>query len=119
MIAFAGTLVYKHTREAVMTVSLPDIPMEWLVISGAPWLFAAAVVGVGGVLWVSIFRGVISQKDLTIETLRAHIELSESLVSNARLKLAAEQVESRNLTADGKAMSFADLANATIDGGTY
>ena len=47
---------------------IPKIQMEWLVISGAPWSFLAAIATVGSVIWALIWlihRGEIAGKNST------------------------------------------------------
>jgi hypothetical protein len=57
----------------------PNIQMEWLVISGAPLLFAGAVIAVGSALWGLIwliYRGEIKQKNARIESINERLNLA-------------------------------------------
>jgi hypothetical protein len=66
----------------------PNIQMEWLVISGAPWLFAGAVVAVGSGLWLFIaliYRRNIATKNSTIESQKAELK---SQTASSKVEIA-------------------------------
>jgi hypothetical protein len=81
---------------------LQEIQKEWPVISGAPWLFAGAVLVAAMLIWLFLWiihRSQIAGKNSTIQAREAQLEsqtagLKEQIgIVEQRLKLASEKAE--------------------------
>jgi ABC-type Na+ efflux pump permease subunit len=82
-------------------IDVQELQKEWPIISGAPWLFAAAVVAAGVLIWLFlliIFRSQISGLKEQISGLKEQIaSLKEQIgIAEQRLKLADDLVEAAN-----------------------